>query len=117
MSTPPSPGLPPYVLALLARLALGGASPWRAVAGDLGYFIGPDGATLGLFLERGEVWGLHDPSKVTGLGPFLMSHATAEVLLHGKVSADGASVLNGQRYNVVALAEDGRLIARAIIAA
>ena len=58
---------------------------------------------------------MHDPSKVTvGLGPFLLSRASADVLARGKIGSDELIHVDGARYQVLALAEEGRMIARAV---
>jgi hypothetical protein len=73
----PRPYFPPDLLALLSRLT------WSPVRGELGAFTDANGKSLALYLDKGERWGLY-PSSAPGLGPFLVSKRTFDVIRSGK---------------------------------
>lgn len=77
MPTGPEPYFSPELLALIARLT------WSPMRGALGALAEESGALFALYLDKGERWGLY-PSNSPGLGPFLVSKATFDVIRSGK---------------------------------
>ena len=119
MPNPPSPGLPPALLQLLARLVwVQSPSVTDASGLPLGLFgtTDPTASKTGLYLDAGETWGAY-AATLRGLGPFLVTEATAHLIQQGELASDGALVSGGQRYRVQALTELDHNIARAIAVA
>lgn len=116
MPNPPSPGLPPWVLQLLARLVWTASPGVVDAAGlSLGLFApATGGPSTGLYIDKGEMWGAYT-ATCAGLGPFTCSQATATVLQHGEPMSDGSITYGGQRYRVEALIEVGHAVARAVV--
>jgi len=70
-------------------------------------------SALALYLERGETWALYE-SNQPGLGPFLCSRSTADILTRGTLERDAMLAYQGSLYRVTALYEAGCLVARAV---
>jgi hypothetical protein len=112
---PPNPGVPPWILELLARLV------WAATPGafdaaglSLGLFApATGGASTGLYIDKDEKWGAYT-ATCAGLGPFSVTEGTAQVFQRGTLATDGSFRYDGRRYRVQALIELGHPIARAV---
>jgi hypothetical protein len=121
MGTPPTPILPPFLLALLAKLA------WRAVTrspsgAELGELYDPvTGGACAFALVQGSapsavVWGLLDGTAAPPLAPVLLDRHTFTVLHGGAAEADGAVSFEGRMYRIAFTTTGAQLTASAVAA-
>jgi hypothetical protein len=108
MITPPHPGFQGTTLSVVRRLV------WSPVDVDVGELVGGWLAIAGCS-EGPALWCAGEQHAPAGLAPRLVAKDAFAAMRDGKVQQDGSLAWNGQRYDVVDVADGGRMVARLLL--